>query len=148
MANGVGWFEIGGGDFAALTSFYSDLFGWKLNDVSNGDDKYAMFQGEGDAIGGGLYQGEAKGPMIYIAVDDDPDRAWRQVAAGLDRISGYFGLKGMERVAVAGRPEDCVRGLREVAAAGAELILLNPVEQEAEQLERLMAEVAPHVAVD
>lgn len=83
---------------------------------------------------------------VYIAVDDDADRARRTVAEGLDRIYGYFGLKGMERVAVAGRPADCVRGLREVAAAGAELILLNPVANEAEQMERLMAEVAPQVA--
>lgn len=70
MAKGVGWFEIGGTDFDALKSFYSDLFDWKLNDVSNDGMKYAMFQGEGDAIGGGLFGGEAKGPLVYIAVDD------------------------------------------------------------------------------
>ena len=44
-----------------------------------------------------------------------------------------------------GRPR-MRRGLREVAAAGAEMILLNPIVDEAEQLERLAAEVAPQLA--
>ena len=40
-----------------------------------------------------------------------------------------------------------MRGLREVAeAAGAELILLNPVFDEAEQMERLVAEVMPKLS--
>ena len=39
-----------------------------------------------------------------------------------------------------------MRGLREVAGAGAEVILLNPVLDEAEQLERLMAEVVPKLS--
>ena len=38
------------------------------------------------------------------------------------------------------------RGLREVAEVGAELILLNPVFDEAEQMERLMAEVVPKLS--
>jgi hypothetical protein len=39
-----------------------------------------------------------------------------------------------------------VRGLRDVAAAGAELILLNPLFDDAEQMERLAAEVVPQLA--
>ena len=80
MANGVGWFEIGGGDFDALTSFYGDLFGWQLKDVSNGEFKYATLDPENGSIGGGLFQGEAKGPLIYIAVDDT-DAALEQITA-------------------------------------------------------------------
>jgi hypothetical protein len=37
----------------------------------------------------------------------------------------------------------CAQGLRDVAEAGAEVILLNPVFDEAEQMERLVAEVVP-----
>jgi len=44
------------------------------------------------------------------------------------------------------RVQPCVRGLREVAEAGAELILLNPVFDEAEQMERLVAEVMPKLS--
>ncbi len=39
-----------------------------------------------------------------------------------------------------------MRGLRDVAAAGAELILLNPLFDDAEQMERLAAEVVPQLA--
>jgi len=39
-----------------------------------------------------------------------------------------------------------VRGLREVAEAGAALILLNPVFDEAEPMERLVAEVMPKLS--
>jgi hypothetical protein len=39
-----------------------------------------------------------------------------------------------------------VAGLREVAEAGADLILLNPLFDEAEQMERLAAEVVPQLS--
>jgi len=38
-----------------------------------------------------------------------------------------------------------VEGLRQVVAAGAERILLNPLFDQAEQMERLAGEVMPHV---
>jgi alkanesulfonate monooxygenase SsuD/methylene tetrahydromethanopterin reductase-like flavin-dependent oxidoreductase (luciferase family) len=82
---------------------------------------------------------------VYIGVDDDAGRARRRVGAALDALYGYFGLRDIERVAVAGTPDDCVLGLREVAAAGAELILLNPLFDDAEQMERLAGDVVPRV---
>lgn len=82
---------------------------------------------------------------VYIGVDDDAERGRRRVAASLDDLYGYFGLRGLEAVAVSGPPDACVRGLREVAEAGAELILLNPLFDEPEQMERLAGEVIPHL---
>jgi alkanesulfonate monooxygenase SsuD/methylene tetrahydromethanopterin reductase-like flavin-dependent oxidoreductase (luciferase family) len=81
---------------------------------------------------------------VYIAVDDDAERARNTIAAGLTRH--YGGRTDLAPVAVAGTPQECVRGLREVADAGAELILLNPLSDDAAQLERLAAEVVPHLA--
>ena len=49
----------------------------------------------------------------------------------------------LEPAAVSGPPDACVEGVREVAEAGAELILFTPFSNEAEQMERLAAEVAP-----
>jgi alkanesulfonate monooxygenase SsuD/methylene tetrahydromethanopterin reductase-like flavin-dependent oxidoreductase (luciferase family) len=80
---------------------------------------------------------------IYIAVDDDGDRARRQIADGLEAI---YGTRGLEKVAVAGTPAECVRGVQEVADAGAELILFTTVAHQAEQMERLAAEVMPQVS--
>ena len=80
---------------------------------------------------------------VYIAVDDDAARAREQIGAALDRHYGLAGRRDMTPVTVTGPPADCVRGLREVAGAGAELILLNPMYDDAAQMERLAAEVVP-----
>ena len=79
---------------------------------------------------------------IYIAVDDDAECARRHVAASLVRLYGDLG-RSLEPAAVSGPPDACVEGVREVAEAGAELILFTPFFNEAEQMERLAAEVAP-----
>jgi alkanesulfonate monooxygenase SsuD/methylene tetrahydromethanopterin reductase-like flavin-dependent oxidoreductase (luciferase family) len=82
---------------------------------------------------------------VYIAVDDDGDRARQQAANLLNHIYASFGRTDMESVAVYGPPDACAAGLRDVAAAGAELILLHPVSDDAEQMERLAGEVLPAV---
>jgi probable F420-dependent oxidoreductase len=82
---------------------------------------------------------------VYICVDDDPGRARDRMSEALQRLYGYFGLPDLTPVAVFGSVDDCVRGLRDVADAGAELILLNPMFDEPEQMERLAAEVMPQV---
>jgi probable F420-dependent oxidoreductase len=78
---------------------------------------------------------------VYIAVDDDPARARTRMAEALQRMYG----NDLSPVAVTGPPAECVSGLRSVVDAGAEMILLNPLFEEAEQMERLAAEVVPHV---
>jgi probable F420-dependent oxidoreductase len=80
---------------------------------------------------------------IYIAIDDDADRAREQASDGLAEI---YGRRGLDEVAVAGSPDDCVRGVREVAEAGAELILFTPFAGQAGQMERLAAEVMPQIS--
>lgn len=82
---------------------------------------------------------------IYIAVDDDADRARNRISVELDRMYGFFGAKNLLPVAVAGTVEDCVRGVQEVADAGAEMILLHPLYDDAQQMERLSAEVIPRL---
>jgi probable F420-dependent oxidoreductase len=83
---------------------------------------------------------------VYIAVDDDAERARERMGAALDRLYGFFGLGDMTPVSVCGTPGDCVRGVRDAAAAGAGLILLNPLFDEREQMERLAAEVIPRLS--
>lgn len=87
------------------------------------------------------------GKRVYLMVDDDAARARERVLDGLDRIYGR--MPGVQDVPVSGRPEDVVRGLREVIDAGAQMVLLNPVGTDAaenrEQMERLAAEVIPQL---
>jgi probable F420-dependent oxidoreductase len=82
---------------------------------------------------------------IYIAVDDDAERARTRMADALIGVYGEpFGSKLMP-VTVTGPPAACVRGIREVADAGAELILLTALFDETEQMERFAAEIIPHL---
>ena len=82
---------------------------------------------------------------VYIAVDDDRERARQQVVQGLQRLYAGAGLADLEAMPVSGTPDDCVRGVRTVADAGAELILFTVLADERQQMERLAAEVIPQV---
>ena len=64
----------------------------------------------------------------------------------MHRFYSSFQLSQLEAFPVYGPPGACVRSLRGVAEVGAALILLNPVFDEAEQMERLMAEVVPKLS--
>ncbi|OHT78820.1 LLM class F420-dependent oxidoreductase [Mycobacteroides chelonae] len=87
------------------------------------------------------------GKRVYLMVDDDQDLARARVERGLRRIYGE--MNGINAVPVWGTPDQVAAGLREVADAGAEMILLNPVGHDVaddrEQMERLAAEVIPQL---
>ena len=82
---------------------------------------------------------------VYIAIDDKVTRARERVDAALKEI---YGSSGLTAVAVYGPPSACITGLREVADAGAELIQLRLLFDDAEQMERLAAEVIGEVQND
>ncbi len=81
---------------------------------------------------------------IYVAIDDDAERARTRMADALIGVYGRAFGSTLMPVTVTGPPADCVRGVRAVADAGAELILLTALFDEREQMERLAAEVVPH----
>jgi hypothetical protein len=56
-----------------------------------------------------------------------------------------YGSSSLTVAAVYGPPPACLTGLREVAGAGAKLIQLHLLFDEAEQMERLAAEVISEV---
>ena len=80
------------------------------------------------------------GKRVYVHVDDDEARG-RQVLD--DALTRHYGRGGWSEHILAGPPDTCIAGIRAVADAGAELILLNSLVDDAEQLERLAAEVIP-----
>jgi alkanesulfonate monooxygenase SsuD/methylene tetrahydromethanopterin reductase-like flavin-dependent oxidoreductase (luciferase family) len=80
---------------------------------------------------------------VYLTVDDDADRARRRMGEALHRMYGYFGMPDLTPVSVTGAPATVAAGVRDVIDAGAELVLLNPLFDDAEQLERLAGEVLP-----
>jgi alkanesulfonate monooxygenase SsuD/methylene tetrahydromethanopterin reductase-like flavin-dependent oxidoreductase (luciferase family) len=56
----------------------------------------------------------------------------------------YGGLSAdVEAAAIAGTPEDCVRAVREVIDAGAELILFTPLHDQPGHAELIAEEIIP-----
>jgi len=79
---------------------------------------------------------------VYVAIDEDAERARARVNAALAQLYGHRS-EAIEAAAVAGTAADCVRELHQVAEAGAELILCTTLFDQAEQMERLAATVIP-----
>ena len=80
------------------------------------------------------------GKRVYVHVDDDAARGRQRLD---DALTRHYGRGGWSEHILAGPPDVCATGIRAVADAGAELILLNPIVEDAHQLERLAAEVIP-----
>jgi len=71
MANPVVHFEVVGKDLQKLQSFYSDLFGWKTQEIPGMN--YAMVEKESDGIAGGIGQSQDGGTghvTFYVSTDD------------------------------------------------------------------------------
>jgi len=80
------------------------------------------------------------GKRVYVHVDDDAARAQQLLEDALRR---HYGGGSWSEHIFAGPAEACADGIRAAADAGAQLILLNPLVDDAQQLERLAAEVIP-----
>ncbi len=80
------------------------------------------------------------GKRVYVHVDDDASRARQTLEEALKR---HYGGGSWSEHIFAGPAEACAAGIREVADAGAELILLNPLVDDAQQVERLAGELIP-----
>ena len=81
---------------------------------------------------------------VYVAIDEDAGRARKRMNDALERLYGQRS-DDIEAAAVTGTPADCVRELRKVVEAGAELILFTAMFDQAEQAERLAADVIPQL---
>ena len=80
---------------------------------------------------------------VYLAVDDNADRAER-------RLREWFGPRyGSEdlgsRVSIWGSVPRCIEGLQQVVDAGAQMLMLNPVFDDIDHLEVLSKDVIPHL---
>ena len=82
------------------------------------------------------------GKRVYIAVDADRGRAGRRLT---EWFGAFYGKPELaEQVCVWGSAAQCAEGLREIVAGGAQFLMLNPVFDELEHLDRL-AELAPTI---
>ena len=78
---------------------------------------------------------------VYLAIDSNKSRAIERLRQWSSRHYGNADLA--DKVALWGDKQEIIAKLREVCAAGAEMILLNPVFDELEQMELLAREIVP-----
>jgi predicted enzyme related to lactoylglutathione lyase len=67
----ISWFEITGRDPARLQSFYSQLFGWKIN--TDRETQYGIVSAADAGVDGGIGPDPEGGPgsvTVYVGVDD------------------------------------------------------------------------------
>jgi probable F420-dependent oxidoreductase len=81
---------------------------------------------------------------VYISIDSDADRARRRVDTELEKLYGRR-VPAIEEAAVAGTADDCLREVRRVAEAGAELILFTPLHDQTWHAEQVAAEIIPQI---
>ncbi|MFQ5896974.1 MAG: LLM class flavin-dependent oxidoreductase [Candidatus Methylomirabilia bacterium] len=86
----------------------------------------------------------AVGKRVYIAVDKDKAKVGKRLA---EWFGAFYGRPELaERVSVYGEPQECVDRLAELVAGGARFLILNPVFDETQQLERFASEIAPKLS--
>ena len=85
MPHPVIWHEVLGKDAAALSKFYGDLFGWRV-DPAPGDVEYYMLTAEGDMPTGGVGPDPTGGGglVTFYAQTDD-------LQASLDKAESLGG---------------------------------------------------------
>ena len=81
---------------------------------------------------------------IYIGIDSaDGDRARSRMSDALAAHYGGQRVPAIEAATVAGTLAECVAGVRDVIAAGAEMILFTPMYEVTEHMELIAAELIP-----
>jgi len=110
VAHPVVHFEVMGKDFATLTGFYGDVFGWKLAPVDG--MPYSLVEKEGEGIGGGIGATEnGDGHVTFYVSSDDPQATMEKaVAAGGSIVMPMTDL-GMVKIGLIADPEGHVVGI-------------------------------------
>lgn len=81
---------------------------------------------------------------VYLALDEDEKRGERRLREWYAR-SVYRNADRGSQVSVWGSPSRCIEALAELTTAGAQHLLLNPVFDMPDQIDRLSEEVIPHL---
>lgn len=84
------------------------------------------------------------GKRVYIAVDADRSRAERKLNDWFQHVYGVTGIASS--AAIYGGAQECIDKLSEVVAAGAKLLILNPIADHLDHLQTLARDVFPKVA--
>ena len=85
LANGIGWFEIGTDDPAAVERFYGDVFGWTYSSDRDSEAYRFVTTPAENSIKGGIQPTGGKAPnyaIFYVLVEDVAATVRKAEAAG------------------------------------------------------------------
>ncbi len=118
MPNPVSYFELGGRNAAKLSEFYSDLFGWKIEQHAPAAAfaEYYRVEAAKEGIAGGIIQTSGEMPpnylMVYITVDDLQACLDKAESLGGEIVVTPFEMPGgMGQIAVFRDPDGNTIGL-------------------------------------
>jgi len=100
------WIELATNDAAAAKSFYSSVFGWKINDIPLPDGSvYTMLQVDGHDLGA-LYENKESAPAwnSYVSVASVDESAQRTQENGGNVVAPPFDVMDVGRMAVIADP--------------------------------------------
>src|SRR5262245_31237819 len=103
------WIELGAADQEVAKTFYSELFGWGVNDVPMGPDAfYSIMQLRGRDVAalyqldqGQIAQGIPSHWQLYVAVENADEAAKAITAAGGKTLMEPFDVYDAGRMSVA-----------------------------------------------
>jgi len=72
----ITWFEIPVKDYDKSKKFYTEIFGFELNEMEMDGKKFGMFPSKPEQTGGAIVQGEGYAPnsdgvLIFLSAGDD-----------------------------------------------------------------------------
>lgn len=137
------WF--GGGSPSALERTAAIADGW----IASGALSLAGFVSRRNHL---LHAAAARGrprhavtvaKRLYLSIDDDPDRAHVAMRSWFSRTWGDPELA--RSAGVSGTPDDCAAAITALLDAGADLVILDPVDGLVRQVDRIVDELLPQL---
>lgn len=114
--NCMTWNELATPDMGASGSFYSDLFGWRIEDAPGAEGRYATIL-NGDRTNGGIRPLQDGEPMpwwaVYFAVEDLDASLGRAAELGGATLAGPMEVLEGRRIAAVRDPHGAVFNLYE-----------------------------------
>jgi predicted enzyme related to lactoylglutathione lyase len=113
MGNPIVHFEIIGSDASKLKEFYTELFGWKIGELTPEMGYYGLIDGESSGIPGGIGQSDDGKPRssVYAQVPDLQASLDQAVALGGSVVLPPTEIPGVVTMAMFADPAGNVVGL-------------------------------------
>jgi len=108
------WFEQSSNDMNKSVAFYSELFGWKAEDMPAGGRPYKVMK-NGEHIVAGICEGEQPAWLAYASVEDVDATVKASKKAGAKILQDAFDIPSVGRIAIANEPTGATYALFKAA---------------------------------